>query len=215
MSDARIDRLEQEVRSLRRALYGMAALSLVLGSAAVVSCNKSSAPPKKLVFSDGTGGEVTLDATGLQVKDAEHLVTIGNGRVSASHVQVVTHGSDKGGSVEIKPDQISLHTGAALVTLYVNKQTGARIQVADDDSHADIITKDDVATVGLRTTHGKLRLESSPDSSIVDTEYEKGPRGYIAADKQSVCARFQRGLPADAKTSPGDTWVMCAPPEKP
>jgi hypothetical protein len=194
MSDARIDRLEQEVRSLRRALYGMAALALALGSAAIVSCNKSSAPPTKLVFTDASGGEVTLDASGLRVKDAEHLVTIGTGRVSASHVQVVTHGSDKGGSVEIKPDQISLHTGPALVTLYVNKQTGARIQVSDDDSHADITTKDDAAGFALTTTHGKVRLDTGKDGA---------------------CTRVERQLLGDTTASPGDTWAACAPPAKP
>lgn len=215
MSDARIDRLEQEVRSLRRVLYGMAALSLALGSAAVVSCSKQAAPPTKLVFTDGKGGEVTLDASGLQVKDPEHLVTIGTGRVSAPHVQVVTHGNDAGGSVEIKPDQISLHTGAALVTLYVNKQTGARIQVADDDSHADISTKDDVASFGLRTTHGKVILESSQDAASVSAGFETGPEGFLAARKESVCVRLKRQLPASARESPGDNWAMCAPPEKP
>ena len=194
MSDARIDRLEQEVRSLRRALYGMAALSLALGSAAVVSCGKSAEQPTKLVFADGKGAEVTLDATGLQIKDAEHLVTVGNGRVSAPHVQVVTHGNDKGGSVEIKPDQISLHTGAALVTLYVNKQSGARIQMADDDSHVDMTTKDDVANVALTTPHGKVTLETKKDAT---------------------CARVERQLLGDTTASPGDTWAACTPPAKP
>ena len=78
MSDARIDRLEQEVRSLRRALYGMAAVSLALGSVAVASCSKSAESPKKLVFTDGKA-ETTIDATGLHVTDEEHSISISGG----------------------------------------------------------------------------------------------------------------------------------------
>lgn len=215
MSDARIDRLEQEVRSLRRALYGMAAFSLALGSVVVASCSKSAAPPTKLVFTDGKGSEVTLDASGLRMKDEEHSLVISGGTVSAEHVQVVTHSKDTGGSVEIAPDQLSLHTGPALVTLYVSKETGARIQMADDDAHADITAKDDVAAIALRTPHGKVSAETGKDQASVGTESEGGPRGFIAARKDSVCARFDRRRPAAEKALPGDTWTACAPPEKP
>lgn len=194
MSDARIDRLEQEVRSLRRALTGMAVLSLALGSAVVASCSKSAAPPTKLAFKNETGGEVTLDASGLTIKDEQGAVQITSGRVSADHVQVRTANKDTGGSVEIAPDQVSLHTGAALVTLYVSKESGARIQMADDDSHADITTKDDAAAFALQTPNGKVKLDSGKDAA---------------------CARLERQLVAGATASAGDAWTTCAPPGKP
>ena len=215
MSDARIDRLEQEVRSLRRALYGMAVLSLALGSAVVASCSKSAAPPTKLVFTDGKGGEVTVDASGMTVKDEEHFISISGGTVSAGHLQVRTHGKDTGGSVEIAPDQVSLHTGPALVTLYVSKETGARIQMADDDSHADITTKDDVASFALRTPHGKIGMETNADVSAVNTDFDKGGRASISASKSDGCAMLDRRRPAAEKALPGDQWTTCAPPQKP
>lgn len=214
MSDARIDRLEQEVRSLRRALYGMAALSLALGSVAIASCAKTAPPPTKLVFTDDKGAETTIDASGLRVKDEEHLVFVTGGTVSADHVQVMTHGKDTGGSMELAPDQLSLHTGPALLTLYVSKETGARLQMSSADAHADIMTKDDIANFTLRTPHGKISMETAKNQAFINNEYENGARSGLAALADQGCVSADRRRPAAEKTLPGDSWETCAPPAK-
>jgi hypothetical protein len=214
MSDARIDRLEQEVRSLRRALYISAALSLALGGAVIASCAKTPAQPTQLSFVDGAN-KVEIDAKGITVTDAEHRISLARGNVSADHVQVLASTKDSAaGSVEIWPHQVAVTVGGMQASLGVADKLGARLQLSSGTNRADVQAGPTFSAFSLVTPHGKVIAETSIDAASIGVEHEAGPDGFMSARKDSICTRFRRGLPAAAKESKGDTWTMCAPPER-
>ena len=63
----RIERLEHDVRILRRRLAVAMAVAAALGATTIVACQHTSDPPRELVFDDGNHHAVRIDANGITI----------------------------------------------------------------------------------------------------------------------------------------------------
>jgi len=206
-----LERLQREVRTLRRMVYALGACALALAAATVASCAHTP-EPAKLSFVEGTH-TVTIEASGIHISDGAHRVDLLPGVVGASdQLQVFGQGS---GSVDILPNQVGIHDGDGLATLAVHGAIGPELLLTAN-AKTTLSAHAGSGFAGMSADNGtrKIGLEANTDFAGAVFETRGGPRATISSTNDVACASLARNRPAAERAQPGDTLEMCAPPAK-
>ncbi len=199
-----LEKLQREVRTLRRMVYALATCALALAAAAVTSCAHQAAPMTRLSLVDGTHA-VTIEASGIHISDGDHRVDLLEGGVHATdELQVL----GRNGSVEILPNQVGIHNDDGQATLGVHAALGPELQLASG-AHTTVNVHAGSGYAGLKADAGTrtVSLEASTDMSVVQVATHDGPRASLWSRDDTACTSVDRNRPG----TPGGAVDTCSP----
>jgi hypothetical protein len=194
-----LERLEREVRALRRAVFVLGACAVALGGVTIASCAHGSEqpPPKQLTFHDGNR-TLTIDASGLHVYDGDHQVVIGNREITVN---------GPGLMAKLAGDEVSVFgEGIGAAKLSVVPKVGPRLDVYNDHTSFSAIAADTYSGATADNHTHKVSFEAGTDADLA-LETRGGAIATVAAGDHDACVLIS--LPNHTPPT-----QVCVPPQK-